>query len=734
MCTALDKDYGQKKSPKQLLKDISQELISNLEYTTFMKSPLHQYDAEYNLMGKKNTKGKAICHLYLPAIANALNLHIRVIQRVGDYFAVMNTTPTKANTKMIKRVNLIFDGEQYKPVVYISKQGKGNVAVVTPQQQTPTQEASATATSTPLHTGEASSTSPPADNNAPALPILGESPPPVIVISSDEEELQIIPSSNPEADGDNLSSTPTRIVSLDGTNDLEPLPNISPPSLDYRKKIHFDMKPFSGMLPTVVNKIPYSVDGTQYYMIEVPEDQFFCDKYKDGRYFLLNTSRRKGFRGVRRVGKCRGNFICGNDECPFFRQESTRNRSQFRTLRDQKFCFSCNTLAHRSPCGAVKMIEYDLQRRILSIYHHGQHNCVVRVNNTEHDDYMKSILTQLGGKVTPKELAQIQMTKELAKQMEEGATDMGAIVDIAAKLTNKQRITEIKHKMQTQLRSKKHSLSAVGELKAITDTSDKYLIYRIHDSNMTGQGRSYVFKSSKKMGQLAINMDQNQLMRCPLMEEPAYFDGMHKRCEGWKTLTLWLYHPAPCKLQIIATMEVKAEDSPNCAEFWNVLNQMLREIKNDETYYFNPKRFITDEAGANHNGITSIFGEEGFRKASTCQFHFKNQLESMLMKFPPTLVEQRDEFEVLMLRLLTVPVLAEYYDIVARLKIICALVPAVEGQVNWWLARRYNLFPIFRGYCLTSLNMAEIGHSTLKKKKPLALVDATWEDVCTAIM
>ena len=30
--------------------------------------------------------------------------------------------------------------------------------------------------------------------------------------------------------------------------------------------------------------------------------------------------------------------------------------------------------------------------------------------------------------------------------------------------------------------------------------------------------------------------------------------------------------------------------------------------------------------------------------------------------------------------------------------------------------------------------MAEIGHSTLKKKKPLALVDAAWEDVCTAIM
>ena len=82
---------------------------------------------------------------------------------------------------------------------------------------------------------------------------------------------------------------------------------------------------------------------------------------------------------------------------------------------------------------------------------------------------------------------------------------------------------------------RKVSLSAVAELKAITDTSHKYLIYKIYDSNMTGWGNSYVLKSSKKMAQLAINMDQKQLTKCPLMEELVYFDGMHKRCQGWKT-------------------------------------------------------------------------------------------------------------------------------------------------------------------------------------------------------
>ena len=64
---------------------------------------------------------------------------------------------------------------------------------------------------------------------------------------------------------------------------------------------------------------------------------------------------------------------------------------------------------------------------------------------------------------------------------------MSAIVDIAAKLTNKQRISKIKQRIQTQLKSKKHSLSAVGELKSIRDTSDKYLIYKIYGSNMTAK-------------------------------------------------------------------------------------------------------------------------------------------------------------------------------------------------------------------------------------------------------
>ena len=67
------------------------------------------------------------------------------------------------------------------------------------------------------------------------------------------------------------------------------------------RRINFDMKPYQGMVPDVVSQIPYDINGLKYYIIDVPEDDPFCTKYRDGRYFELYSSSRKGFRGVRRI-------------------------------------------------------------------------------------------------------------------------------------------------------------------------------------------------------------------------------------------------------------------------------------------------------------------------------------------------------------------------------------------------------------------------------------------------
>ena len=141
-----------------------------------------------------------------------------------------------------------------------------------------------------------------------------------------------------------------------------------------------------------------------------------------------------------------------------------------------------------------------------------------------------------------------------------------------------------------------------------------------------------------------------------------------------------------------------------------------------------------DEAGANFNGTQEVFGQEGVMKTKSCKFYFQQSMQRMLMKFTPDLLMLRNEFEELMTKLLNVTTVKEYKDIKFRLVQIGDVLHSFQPQLEWWFARRYNLFPIFRGYCISSVNLAEIGYSTLKRAKPIALVDAAWEDTCTMIL
>ena len=172
------------------------------------------------------------------------------------------------------------------------------------------------------------------------------------------------------------------------------------------------------------------------------------------------------------------------------------------------------------------------------------------------------------------------------------------------------------------LRGEFQSLSAVGELKSVTDTKDKYLIYKINDINHNGK-MSYVFKFSRTMALMAIDMEQKEETGSPLKDEYCYFDGMHSRCATWKTLTSWVYHPPSRKLLCLATMECKGETTEAIATSWKHFNKVLQELKNDANYKFNPIGFITDKGGANMNGLLQVFGQQVMHKIKTCQFHFR---------------------------------------------------------------------------------------------------------------
>ena len=110
-----------------------------------------------------------------------------------------------------------------------------------------------------------------------------------------------------------------------------------------------------------------------------------------------------------------------------------------------------------------------------------------------------------------KQLAQMKMTEELKKRLDSQEFDMNKLVNIATTMSDKKRIQNIKGKIQQELKSETHSISVVAELNLCNDTADHFLIYQIHDQNMSGSGISFIFKSSKRMANLMINMDQDIL-------------------------------------------------------------------------------------------------------------------------------------------------------------------------------------------------------------------------------
>ena len=92
----------------------------------------------------------------------------------------------------------------------------------------------------------------------------------------------------------------------------------------------------------------------------------------------------------------------------------------------------------------------------------------------------------------------------------------------------------------------------------------------------------------------------------------------------------------------LATMEHKRGNSESVKKFWTTFNDILREVELDQNYFFNPKGFLTDEVGANINGMLGAFGMTYMNKL-THQFHFKQCVKTLLGKIPGDFEEIKNE-------------------------------------------------------------------------------------------
>ena len=134
----------------------------------------------------------------------------------------------------------------------------------------------------------------------------------------------------------------------------------------------------------------------------------------------------------------------------------------------------------------------------------------------------------------------------------------------------------------------------------------------------------YVFKSSRVMAKLAVQMDVTGPENI-LQQENTYFDVTHTHVHGFKSLGLWLYHPTMRKVIRLASVDIRTENTKDIALFLTMFNEILQKVTGKPDYKFNSRYFMCDEGGTNHKAIKCVIGEEVAKaREMGCQWHFRS--------------------------------------------------------------------------------------------------------------
>ena len=285
----------------------------------------------------RSKHGKMLTELYIPAIANACNIQVNIISNIFGFVLSFNTIPEEISPAT-KVMNFLWKDEKYSAVVraldgtlLIPEEGPAvhpstSITIIPESQPVvvkdePTEE--------PVSIPETQTSELTEVTSIPEIQITS-----VNEDSSRKPEKDIVtikqePTSPGNKTKGNQAFTEVIVItdSSDDTDDpieeLNTLLNKSPGTIGKGRPL--DMTLYKDFIPEVVDKIPHNIDGLHHYMIDCREDEnslHWQKRYRDGRYFHLNSSRRKGFRGIRRIGHCKGNHNL---------EKHQRNQHQFRS-------------------------------------------------------------------------------------------------------------------------------------------------------------------------------------------------------------------------------------------------------------------------------------------------------------------------------------------------------------------------------------------------------------------
>ena len=372
-------------------------------------------------------------------------------------------------------------------------------------------------------------------------------------------------------------------------------------------------------------------------------------------------------------------------------------------------------------------MEFYEDQNLAKVYHIGRHRCAPKVNRRQSRNSIKETIEQNTGKHPP----YILRRDKVLAQLKEG--DINAAKKEARIWSDRRLVENVQVEERQEVYQDLNSFTAVGKMKKVADKMDPYYIFKANDGSLN-DGIDYVFKSSTRMAKLMIEMDCSGDPSNPLTHECVFFDGCHGRVRGFKSLALWLKHPATGNTLRLANMEVRSENTEGIALFFRLVNTMLQEVLQDESYLFNLACFMCDELGANFITIQEVYGTAEVAKTRTfsCQWHFKRDAHLRANKLP---AEFREKFVQLTSEMCSAATVKKYQDLCEEVKKMSAHEESVDSWLKWWDSRRSRSFAAFRGYGHPGASLAEVGNAKWKKTgKKLRLADACWDDVCTMFL
>ena len=242
----------------------------------------------------------------------------------------------------------------------------------------------------------------------------------------------------------------------------------------------------------MLDSIPWDVDGDHRFRVFCDVDNW-VDKAKDGRWYKLNSSSRKGLNGFHKMGTCQGSILCQNIGCPKLQSEGVinSNPNDFQLEYGCYICKSCSYYAVQIHCGCKKLVEYDIDAKELTVWYEGDHNCTPKPDMNAMKNFFNALPLKSSLRLTHTELRNDCMRYFMSTGQYDKAMEVALMLN-NPQLIERMRFIQPGANISNYAEDLAVTFSCIDDIKKEMDKFDKYFIWA-YNCGKTNGGDTYIY-------------------------------------------------------------------------------------------------------------------------------------------------------------------------------------------------------------------------------------------------